>query len=167
MKQDKSAPAFPQERAKRLSSKKAIWLIALFGVMLAMLGGGLMSGIFGYFAQTTGRPPQEGFHLWLPWVLRLMAAGAFVWAGVILWKRLDEMALRAHLDAFYWGGSAAFAIVAPFAIMPFKFPKYEIALVEGFNHSATQSFGLGIGVALGTILLCYNVVWLFWWAAKR
>ncbi len=160
-------PAFPEAHAKRLTAKKSLWLIALFGIMIAMLGGGLVGGIVGFMDAKTGRSPQDGFYLWFPWILIVIGGGAGTWFAWMMWKRLDEMAMRAHLDAFYWGGSGAFAIVAPFAIMPFKFPKYEIALIEGFNHSATQSFGLGIGVALGMIMLGYGLVWLIWWARKR
>jgi hypothetical protein len=51
--------------------------------------------------------------------------------------------------------------------MPFKFPNYKIDFIEAMNHSATQSFGLGVGAAVSVIMLGYGVVWLGWWATKR
>lgn len=163
----KLPPAFPHARAKRLSAKKTIWLITFFIILIAASGGGLLSAIMGHLDAKTGRPVNFGYFQWWPWVVAVFGGTLGIWFGRVIWNNLDEMARRAHLDAFYWGGSGGIAIALPFALMPIKFPAAQFGFVEQLTHSSTHAFSLGIAATLLVIFAGYGLVWLTWWAIKR
>ena len=156
-------PAFAEARAKKLSMKK-VWFLAFFG-FLALI---LIMVIVGY--------ASVHFELDLakksiPWVLvafTMLMVCPSLWWSVIYWKSIDEMAKRAHLDAFFWGGGViAWALFLPFIVPMLTLPNFKIMAIEAYSTSYTHAFGVGASAAIGATLLGYAVFWLIWWAKKR
>jgi hypothetical protein len=99
-------------------------------------------------------------------VLTFMIA-VFAWS-VRYWRNIDEMAKRAHLDAFFWGGGMiGWAILGAFLTPMLIFPDLEWGVIEQIGGTTTHSFGMGAFTALTVTTLGYGVFWLVWWAKKR
>jgi hypothetical protein len=162
-----ATPAFPEARAKKINKKTAVWLMALYGVMALGLLGGLAGGIMGYLDAKAGRSIGESASIWIVAIGMAASATLGVWWSIKYWKSIDEMARRAHLDAFFWGGSISWYFVVPFAALPFAFPDVKLTWIESFNLSSTHAFALGIGTAIGATLIGYTIFWLFWRAKRR
>jgi hypothetical protein len=162
-----ATPAFPEARAKKISNKKAVWLMAMFGLMAFGLLGGLAGGVMGYLDARAGRNIGESAAIWIVAIGMAASAPLGIWWSIKYWKSIDEMAKRAHLDAFFWGGSISWYFVGPFAALPLAVPEMKLTWIEGFDLSSTHAFALGIGTAIGATLIGYTVFWLFWWAKKR
>lgn len=163
----KEQVAFPEARAKKRNSRKAIWLIGLFGFMVITLLGGVLAGIIGYADERSGRDFKDGI---APWFFAIFILG-FAILGVQwswkYWQSIDEMARRAHLDSWFWGGSIAAIPVAGFATILFSFPEVEFHLIDRLAATPSAAFGLGALVMYAALLLGYTIFWLIWWAKKR
>jgi hypothetical protein len=162
----KTPAAFPEARAKKLSAKKTIWLLAFFGLMVIMIGSGLAAGIIGHLDVRAGGAFGDN----LPWVVMVSCYVAMIpvlWWSVRYWQSIDEMARRAHLDALYWGGCIGIALFLPFIAPMMAFPEFKMALVENLAITSTHAFGLGAAAMYGAIMIGYTLYWLFWWAKKR
>jgi hypothetical protein len=132
-----------------------------------LLLGGLTGGIMGYLDARAGRDQAATSSLWALFIVTIAAAIlAMIW-GLKYWRAIDEMAKRAHLDAFYWGGSIAWCFLIPFGIIPLKFKSFKLEPIENLANSDTQAFAWGICFAVGMTLIGYTIFWLFWWAKKR
>jgi hypothetical protein len=160
-------PSFPDARAQKLSKRKAIWLTALFGTIAFALGGGVIGGLAGYHEAKSGVAFGEGA---LPIVLIavcLIAAFVSMWWSVGYWKTIDEMARRAHLDSWFWGGTLGSIPLGVLGIGALLMPSLKIDIIERLALTSTQVFGLGAIAIYGCMLLGYTIFWFVWWAQKR
>ena len=160
----KTTPAFVEARALKVSSKKVIWFSAFFGLLAVIL----IMAIFGYMAAHFELYLGSGLTPWMVVAVLLLAMMPTLWWGVVYWKSIDEMAKRAHLDAFFWGGgNIAWALFLPFIVPMLTLPNFKIMAIEANSTSYTHAFGVGASAAIGATLLGYAVFWLIWWAKKR
>jgi hypothetical protein len=161
-------PEFPEARAKKKSIIKTVWLMAAFGVVALGVSSWLVGSAIGYLDGRAGRAFEDSN---APWVLVGFALFAFIptcWWSFKYWQSIDEMARRAHLDAFFWGGGMiSWAIFLPFVLPMLVFPQFQLGMIEKLDGSSTHAFGLGAFAAIIITLLGYGVFWLFWWAKKR
>jgi hypothetical protein len=159
--------AFPEKRLTRKDTRKSLWLMALFGFMVLMLLGGLAGGIIGYLDGKAGRDVGTGVGPWL--MVAAMSVGGvigLVW-GQKYWKAIDEMAKRAHLDSWFWGGSIVAIPILSIGFMLYAMPEIKIDLIDRLAPTPSAAFGLGIWVTYIALLLGYTIFWLIWWAKKR
>ena len=159
-----TTPAFAEERVKKVSSKKVIWFSAFFGLLAVIL----IMAIFGYMAAHFELNLDSGLTPWMVVAILLLAMMPTLWWSVVYWKSIDEMAKRAHLDAFFWGGGViAWALFMPFVIPMLTLPTFKIMAIEAYSASFTNAFGLGASAAIASTTLGYGIFWLIWWAKKR
>jgi hypothetical protein len=159
--------AFPQERSKKLTERKAIWLTALFGVMACAIIGGVIGGIAGYHETSTGNTASLTL---IPWALVatgiVIGLSSLVW-GLKYWRAIDEMARRAHLDSWFWGGVVGSLPLLTIGMVALAFPDFNITFIQSLAKSPTHAFGLGAVGLYTSMLLGYGLTWLIWWAKKR
>ena len=143
---------------------KKVWFLAFFG-LLALIS---IMGIFGYlFVKYEQDLANESKPLVLVAFI-ILAMCASLWWSVVYWKSIDEMAKRAHLDAFFWGGGMiAWGIFLPIIAPMLALPNFKISAIEVYSFSLTHAFGLGATAAMAATFLGYVVFWLIWWAKKR
>jgi hypothetical protein len=168
MTNDTIRPAFPDARVKNRKVKKSVWLLAILGLIVLGFGAGFVGATIGYIDGRAGRSFADSR---MPWILMAFALVSMVptlWWCAKYWKSIDEMARRAHLDAFFWGGGViSWAVFLPFITPMVAFSEFKLNLIESLKISSTHAFGLGAAVAIATTLLGYGLFWLFWWAKKR
>jgi type III secretory pathway component EscS len=168
MNKDKDAQvAFPEARAKKLSEKKALWLILLFGAMVLLIGSGIAGGLIGFADAKTGTSQAAGLFPWLTIFIIVVVFPVTFWWSLKYWRSIDEMAKRAHLDAFYWGGTIAWIAIMPLILLPHKAKGFVLPPIEALNMNASQIFSLGMTAAILATGVGYFVAWLFWWAKRR
>jgi hypothetical protein len=163
----KPTPAVPQLRTKKLSKKAVIWLIALFGIMAIFFLSGIVAGAIGYMDGYAGRKMGEVPGPWIFMAFTMLAMVVTLWWSITYWKAIDEMAKRAHLDAFYWGATISWMLFLPIISICWVFPEFKFAMIETLSMSATQNFALGVASTVSVTCIGYGVVWLVWWAIKR
>jgi hypothetical protein len=159
--------AFPETRQKKLNSKRALWLILLFGCAVILILGGLFGAIVGYYDAANGTNSSKVIG---PWAIIFsgIAIGALtLWWSLKYWHTIDEMAQRAHLDSWFWGGVGASFPVLALGAFALAMPEFKVELIERFAASSTHAFGLGAIVMYSSMLLGYTIFWLIWWAKKR
>jgi hypothetical protein len=161
-------PEFSQKRAKKLSTKREIWLIALFGIIVIALGGGLIGSMVGHANNRAGLGLNDGF---VPWILVAFSFATMIptlWWSIEYWRSIDEMAKRGHLDAFFWGGGMiSWAVFLPLTVPMLAFAEFKLDFIEGLGASATRAFGLGVFTTIMITVLGYGLFWTVWWAKKR
>jgi hypothetical protein len=165
--QTKPDALFPEARAKKLNKRKTIWLIALFGVMAIGLGGGILGGIAGYSDVKSGTSFGEGLVPIVMLVGGLVAGLLSLWWSLHYWKSIDEMARRAHLDSWFWGGTLGGLPLGVLGVVTMAVPEFKLDMLERMALSSTQVFGLGAVAIYGCMVLGYTIFWLIWWARKR
>jgi hypothetical protein len=159
--------AFPQMRANKLGQRKAIWLMALFGVMVSAILGGVVGGFAGYHEARSGIAFGTRTAPWALFVAALVGGFASMAWSLKYWRAIDEMARRAHLDSWFWGGVLGSIPLGTFGIVAMAFPNFNLGLIDDITASPTHAFGLGIVALYGSMLFGYTLFWLIWWAKKR
>jgi hypothetical protein len=159
----KIQPAFPEARAKKLTQRKMIWLIGIGGLLLAAVAGGFA----GYFSDSLNTS-IGGSLAPLPLFLLLVAASILsMWWSLHYWRSIDEMARRAHLDSWFWGGVPGSIPLGILGMVALVEPSFKVDAFESLAMSPTQVFGLGAVAIYGCMLVGYTIFWLIWWVRKR
>lgn len=160
-------PAFLQARQKNQETRRSLWFTAVICLIAICIVGGAVGGATGFLDARSEKDLGASLSAWFI-VIGAMVAGllSLIWS-VNYWRTIDEMAKRAHLDSFFWGGTIAWSIVFPLGVVAVAFPNWEIALIENAATTSTHAFGIGVCAAIAVTLLGYLIFWLFWWAKKR
>ena len=117
--------------------------------------------------------PFSGAALWLIWVAIAAFAVSLIAAFPTVNELYDEVRMRAHLDAWFWGGSIGLCLivfVTYAAILLGADGMIDSALSQlasGVDHPLVLTFGLGVAAAVAPILLGYAVWWAAWWLRRR
>lgn len=81
----------------------------------------------------------------------------------LYWRRLDEAAREAHKFAWYWGGSIGLGIAGA-AMVVVQRSGLEF-LPPGMPAGELVAFG--ITLCMVAQVVCYGLVWAWWWLARR
>jgi hypothetical protein len=167
MTEKSTQPMFPEARAKKLHAKKKVWLIALFGSTAFFIVGGTIAFFAGYHDAKNGKEMATGALPALLTISTLAATILSMWWSIGYWRSIDEMARRAHLDSWFWGGVLGSIPLLVLGGVTLSIPELKFPMIEALGMSSTQSFGLGALAIYGCMLLGYTIFWLIWWARKR
>jgi hypothetical protein len=156
----------PSARRTKASTKKRLVLFGLIGfAALMVLVRAVLS--FTHEFDVQNKASSEGILYPLVIIAALaipLSVGLF-WS-VKIWRLMDEAAQRAHLDAFYWGGSIAWMVIVPFIVLPLRIKGFEFAFITKLDMNTSEVFGLGIFATMIATILGYGIAWLIWWAKR-
>jgi hypothetical protein len=159
-------PAAPKPLPTRKEEKRRVLQLAVgfvaFVVVVQVIAFGLSHLPGAAPARTAPLPP-----LWLLTLLGAFGVVLGLWWSLKYWKAIDETARRAHLDAWYWGGSAGIGVAAILATIAIRFPSMQLAWLEDVAPSATYGAALGAWALMAVMLTGYGVAWAIWWLRNR
>lgn len=166
MNEDQPTP--PQRAPTKLpQAKKALLIIALLGFVSLFLIARNLDVISGFMDSSDEGQRRSGLYPALLFsFLVIVLAGGLLWC-VKFWRVIDEAAQRAHLDAFYWGGSIAWMVIVPFVILPLKINGFTLPFVADLEMNQSQIFSLGVFTTIVVTTLGYGVAWTIWWLRRR
>jgi hypothetical protein len=161
-------PAFPEKRRKIATAKLKLYVGGLVAFLATVfILGEAVGWSVAYLRNVLGWKIDDKFVLGSLFITIVIISPPLYWWSLKYWRSIDEMARRAHLDAFFWGGPASWLLIIPLALPPLMLKGFQLDMVENFTSSPSAGFGLGVMVTLVVTLLGYITVWLFWWATKR
>ena len=166
MNEDQPTP--PQRAPTKLpQAKKALLIIAWLGFVSLFLITRNVDVISGFMAPSSEGQRRSGLYPALLFSFLVIAlVGGLLWY-VKFWRVIDEAAQRAHLDAFYWGGSIAWMVIVPFVILPLKINGFTLPFVADLEMNQSQIFSLGVFTTIVVTTLGYGVAWTIWWLRRR
>jgi hypothetical protein len=160
-------PVFPPAMSSNKRSKRFLLIVGIIGGLAIGGASWLLGTTINHFDAQNGTNRIDGLTpLLLFSLLAIALAGGLMWS-LKFWRTIDEAARRAHLDAFYWGGSISWIVIAPFSVLPLKINGFHLPFIEAMDMTASQTFALGIWAAIIVTLIGYGVAWLIWWSTKR
>ncbi|MDZ4778002.1 MAG: hypothetical protein SGJ23_14575 [Alphaproteobacteria bacterium] len=118
------------------------------------------------------------------WVAKFIAGQPWLWlafvaafctlsfaAGAIWMRSIDELAQRAHYEAWYWGGSVGLAAMMFLALASptlGRFIDFEAVLAPvAFLTGDATGFASGVIASILVMSIGYGAWWLAFWLRKR
>ncbi|MBY0562744.1 MAG: hypothetical protein K2P58_01060 [Hyphomonadaceae bacterium] len=145
-----------QRPAVSKQQRKNLYLIGTLVATVIMVAGAAIAGRVSV---------PVGLALVLPAMVAVFAF-SFLWFAA-----LDELAQRAHYEAWFWGGSTGL-LVAPLLIVSALLTGGQSDLVElaltyfGGGDNAREAFLNGVMVAIVPPVIGYGIWWLVFWLRK-
>jgi hypothetical protein len=132
-------------------------------ILTAALIGAALGAVIGLDIVSPRFDLRE-YDLALAVVLVVLFIALFV-ANIVYWRAIDEMARRAHLEAWFWGGFVSMSVFAlSVAILALTSPHVAI-FVDAFETREAFLFGGLAMFAAG--LTGYSAYWLWYWGKTR
>jgi len=102
---------------------------------------------------------------WIFIIFVLIVGVASIW----YWRHIDETAKEAHKFSWYWGSSFGIALVVVFCVFSLAGLNtiHMFAWVMPDTPTPHDIFFAGIYAAVLAQVLCYGIVWIFWWLRMR
>ncbi len=145
-------------------------VIAFLGMLAACFA---LGAVFGYLdaggGDVTAEISRSQPLLWIA-VAAVIAIGSFA-LGTRWMMSIDELAQRAHYEAWYWGGSIALTLMS---FLIFAGPALgNVIDIEAFYAPLRQYFGEATGFSAGVLAsmfalsVGYGAWWIFFWLRRR
>ena len=125
------------------------WVLAV-----ALLAAGVLVGIL--LEEAALSPPLRALAI-------LSLVPVLGLACLLYWRRIDEAAREAHKFAWYWGGSLGLAIASAVMVIV---QRSNLPFLPT-DMPAGELVAFGITLCMVAQVLCYGVVWVWWWLARR
>lgn len=122
---------------------------------------GLLLGAFFTYAENRNLPIPD-------WVI-ISVLIFLVLMSIWYWKTIDETAKEAHKFSWYWGSTFGICLIAILCVVSLSGlnSMHLFAWLLPENPSADDVFFSGVYATVLTQIVCYSILWAFWWLRMR